>query len=85
MNLYPYVRMQQNIIRIIKNKDIFWYEQQLVGIKKRKKFANKVEDVKARKKMKADLKREQRGAKRAEKQSLDKWIDNEINGIENKY
>ena len=69
----------------MKNKDIFWYEQQLVGIKKRKKFANKVEDVKARKKMKADLKREQRNAKRAEKQTLEKWVKNEINGIENKY
>ena len=35
--------------------------------------------------MKADLKREQRNAKRAEKQTLEKWVKNEINGIENNY
>ena len=31
--------------------------------------------------MKADLKREQRGAKRSSKNSMKKWIDNEINGL----
>ena len=36
-----------------------------------------------RKKIKADLKREQRGAKRSSKNSIKKWIDNEINGLGN--
>lgn len=67
----------------MKTKDINWYDQKLQTIKNRKRKLNIIEDPKMRKRIKADLKREQRGAKRAEKQNLKKWIDNEINGIKN--
>lgn len=67
----------------MKTKDIAWYEQKLESIKKRKRKVRLIEDPKMRKKIKADLKREQRGAKRSEKNSLKKWIDNEINGLGN--
>lgn len=67
----------------MKTKDIAWYEQKLESIKKRKRKVHLIEDPKARKRIKADLKREQRGAKRSEKNSLKKWIDNEINGLGN--
>lgn len=67
----------------MKNKDIAWYEQKLESIKKRKRKVYLIEDPKMRKRIKADLKREQRGAKRTEKNSLKKWINNEINGLGN--
>ena len=67
----------------MKTKDIAWYEQKLESIKKRKRKVRLIEDPKMRKKIKADLKREQRGAKRSEKNSLKKWIDNEISGLGN--
>lgn len=65
----------------MKTKDIAWYEEKVESIRKRKKFVHRIEDPKMRKKIKADLKREQRGAKRSMKNSLKKWIDNEINGL----
>lgn len=65
----------------MKTKDIAWYEDKVESIRKRKKFVHRIEDPKMRKKLKADLKREQRGAKRSEKNHLKKWIDNEINGL----
>lgn len=65
----------------MKNKDNNWYNEKLKDIKKRKKFANDIEDVKIRKKIKDDLKREQRGAKRSVKNSLKKWIDDELEGL----
>lgn len=67
----------------MKTKDIAWYEQKLESIKKRKRKVYLIEDPKMRKRIKADLKREQRGAKRTEKNSLKKWINNEINGLGN--
>lgn len=65
----------------MKTKDINWYEDKVESIKKRKRNLHRIEDPKMRKKIKADLKREQRGAKRSEKNSLKKWIENEINGL----
>jgi hypothetical protein len=67
----------------MKTKDDKWYEDKIESIRKRKKFVHRIEDPKMRKKIKADLKREQRGAKRSNKNQLKKWIDNEINGINN--
>jgi hypothetical protein len=67
----------------MKTKDDNWYENKIESIRKRKKFVHRIEDPKMRKKIKADLKREQRGAKRSNKHQLKKWIDNEINGINN--
>lgn len=65
----------------MKTKDIAWYEQKVESIKKRKRKLHLIEDPKMRKKIKADLKREQRGAKRSEKNSLRKWMENEINEL----
>lgn len=62
----------------MKTKDINWYEDKVESIRKRKRNLHKVEDPKIRKKIKSDLKREQRGAKRSEKNSLKIWIQNEI-------
>lgn len=64
----------------MKTKDDNWYNEKIESIRKRKKFIHRIEDPKMRKKLKADLKREQRGCKRSMKNSLEKWIDNEING-----
>ena len=44
----------------MKTKDIAWYEDKVESIRKRKKFVHRIEDPKMRKKLKADLKREQR-------------------------
>lgn len=65
----------------MKTKDINWYEDKVESIRKRKRNLHRIEDPKMRKKIKADLKREQRGAKRSEKNSLKKWIEKEINGL----
>lgn len=67
----------------MKDKDIMWYDQKLESIKKRKRKLYLIEDPKMRKKIKADLKREQRGAKRSEKNSLKLRIEEEINGLVN--
>jgi hypothetical protein len=67
----------------MKTKDIAWYNQKLETIKKRKRKVHLIEEPKARKRVKADLKREQRGAKRTVKHSLKKWIQNEINELDN--
>ena len=65
----------------MKSKDDDWYNGKLKDLKKRKKFVNEIEDVKIRKKLKNDLKREQRGAKRSVKNTLKKWIDDELEGF----
>lgn len=65
----------------MKTKDINWYEDKVESIRKRKRNLHRIEDPKMRKKIKADLKREQRGAKRSEKNSLKKWIEKEINDL----
>jgi len=62
----------------MKTKDINWYNEKLQSIKKRKRIVTEIEDPRVRKRLKDDLKREQRGAKRAEKQHLKKWIDEQI-------
>jgi hypothetical protein len=64
----------------MKNKDEDWYDKKIQSIKKRKRKIKLIEDPKMRKKIRDDLKREQRASKRGVKQSLKKWIDNEING-----
>ncbi len=66
----------------MKTKDIAWYEKKIESIKKRKRKVYLIQDTKARKRIKDDLKREQRGAKRAEKQNLKKFIEEEINKTE---
>lgn len=63
----------------MKTKDIDWYDQKLESIKKRKRNVHRIEDPKMRKRIKADLKREQRGAKRAERQNNRIFIEQEIN------
>jgi hypothetical protein len=60
-------------------KNTAWYEYELMSIKKRKREL-RFEDPKSRKRMRDDLKREQRGNKRSMKNNLKKWIDNELNG-----
>jgi hypothetical protein len=69
--------------KVMKTKDTAWYDQKLETIKKRKRKVYLIEDPKARKRVKADLKREQRGAKRTVKNSLKKWIQNEIDVLGN--
>ncbi len=63
----------------MKTKDIAWYDQKLESIKKRKRKVYLIDDSKTRKRIKADLKREQRGAKRSVRNSLKEWIKKEIN------
>lgn len=67
----------------MKAKDDIWYEQKVESIKKRKRKLHIIQEPKVRNRMKADLKREQRGAKRSSKNSMKKWIDDEINGLNN--
>lgn len=66
----------------MKTKDIAWYDKKLESIKKRKRKVYLIQDTKARKRIKDDLKREQRSCKRAEKQNLKKFIEEEINKTE---
>lgn len=65
----------------MKAKDDNWYEDKIQSIKKRKRNLNLIEDPKMRKRIKEDLKREQRGAKRSNKNTIKKMIENEINGL----
>ena len=64
----------------MKEKDENWYNDKIGEIKKKKRNLRYVQDAKMVKKMKKDLKREQRSAKRAEKQWVDKEIKRKING-----
>lgn len=73
--------MQKNKCEIMKTKDIAWYNKKLESIKKRKRKVHLIQEPNVRKRIKADLKREQRGAKRSEKNSLKKWIEDEINDL----
>ena len=54
----------------MKNKDINWYNKKLLDIKEKSRNLKYVDDPSMRKKMKKDLKIEQRGAKRSEKNNL---------------
>ena len=55
------------------------YEEKVQSIKKRKRSLRFIQDPNMVKKIKKDLKREQRGAKRSEKHELREWIKNELN------
>ena len=55
------------------------YEEKVQSIKKRKRALRFIQDSNMVKKIKKDLKREQRGAKRSEKHELREWIKNELN------
>lgn len=63
----------------MKNKDSDWYEEKVQDIKRRKRNLAQIMDYTVIKKMKRDLKIEQRAAKRAEKNYLKKWLNKEIN------
>ena len=69
----------------MKTKDIAWYEEKVESIRKRKKFVHRIEDPKMRKKIKADLKREQRGAKRAERRNINIYIEKEVENYYEKF
>ena len=51
----------------MKNKDSEWYDQKIESIRKRKRKLHLVLEPNVRKRMREDLKREQRGAKRSSK------------------
>jgi predicted secreted Zn-dependent protease len=55
------------------------YEEKVQDIKKRKRSLRFIQDPNMVKKIKKDLKREQRGAKRSERHELREWIKNELN------
>jgi len=55
------------------------YEEKVQDIKKRKRALRHVQDSGLVKKMKGDLKREQRGVKRSDKNELRKFLKEEIN------
>ena len=65
----------------MKEKDINWYEDKVESIRKRKRKLHHITEPKVRKRIVEDLKREQRGAKRSEKNHLKQWIEDEINGL----
>lgn len=62
----------------MKYKDNDWYQDKVQDIKKRKRQLHIIQDPELVKKMKKDLKREQRACKRAEKQFLKEQIKKEI-------
>ena len=68
----------------MKNKDIDWYDKKLQDIKRRKRDLRLIEDPKLVRRKKDDLKREQRGAKRSEKNNLRGYLKNEIDKFKNK-
>jgi len=67
----------------MKNKDMDWYDEKLRDIKKRKRNLKMVLDSEMVKRIKKDLKAEQRAAKRAEKQNINKIIKKEIDNYKN--
>ncbi len=62
----------------MKAKDIKWLENKIEDIKKRKRNLKYIQDPSIVKKIKKDLKREYRSAKRSEKNELNEWIKKEI-------
>jgi len=62
----------------MKTKDIDWLNDKIQDIKKRKRSLKMLIDPEMKKKIRKDLKREYRSAKRANKQSVDKFIKDEI-------
>jgi hypothetical protein len=69
----------------MKTKDTNWYNQKIESIRKRKRKLYLVEDPRVRKRIKEDLKREQRGVKRAERQYVDKLINEEVDKLDIQY
>lgn len=65
----------------MKTKDI---NEKIQDIKRRKRALRNIEDPKLVKKMKEDLKREYRGAKRSEKNRFREYFKEEINKFKNK-
>lgn len=63
----------------MKYKDNDWYQDKVQDIKKRKRQLHVIQDPELVKKMKKDLKREQRAAKRAERRNINIYIEKEIN------
>ena len=64
----------------MKSKDDNWYQEKIQSIKKiKRKLNDLIVEPQMRKKIKQDLTREKRAAKRTVKNSLKKWIENEIN------
>lgn len=59
------------------------YDDKIEDIRKRKRKLRDIQEPSLVKKMKKDLKREQRGAKRSDKSELQKYIKNEINNYKN--
>lgn len=57
------------------------YEEQIQSIKKRKRGLKMLQDPEMIKRIKKDLKREQRGAKRSDKNALREWIKEEIDNF----
>lgn len=58
----------------MKTKDDEWYQDKIQDIKKRKRKLRHIQDSKVVKKLKKDIKREQRSYKRAERQNWKKKI-----------
>lgn len=69
----------------MKNKDSEWYDQKIESIRKRKRKLYLVLEPKMRKRIKEDLKREQRAAKRSERNCLKQRIEEEIDGLDIQY
>lgn len=67
-----------------KDKDINWLNDKIQDIKKRKRSLEMLIDPDLKKKIRKDLKREYRSAKHAEKQTVTKFIKNEIEDLKNK-
>ena len=68
----------------MKTKDNKWLEEKIEDIKKRKRSLRHVQDSAIVKKLKSDLKREYRGAKRSMKNSLKTYIKEEVEKFKNK-
>jgi hypothetical protein len=68
----------KNKKRVMKTKDIFWYEEKIQDIKKRKRSLKMLMDPDLKKKIRKDLTKEKRSAKHSEKQTLKKYINEEI-------
>ena len=68
----------------MKTKDIFWYDEKIQDIKKRKRSLKMLEDPSLKKKIRKDLEREKRSAKHAMKQNVNKIIKQEIEDYENR-
>jgi hypothetical protein len=63
---------------VMKTKDINWLNDKIEDIKKRKRNLKMLIDPEMKKKIRKDLKIEYRSVKRSNKQSVDKFIKDEI-------